>query len=115
MKEKRIASLKECMAKLKEAQEPYVGGSSAWVLLQSAFGYVTSLHHLEAETKFDEETLGVKNPQTFVMDHSRLKMKKKNKNFVKKNKCPYCLYPCDSAFMHDDAHDKGKPMRQETS
>ncbi len=34
-------------------------------------------------------------------------MKKKNKHFVKKNICPYCTYPCDSAFMHED--DKQKP------
>lgn len=24
---------------------------------------------------------------------------KKNKNFVKRNLCPYCTYPCDSASM----------------
>ena len=26
-------------------------------------------------------------------------MKKKNKDFVKRNYCPYCTYPCDSAMM----------------
>ena len=35
-------------------------------------------------------------------------MKKKNSFFVKKNKCPYCLYPCDSAFLDpNDPHKKG--------
>lgn len=36
-------------------------------------------------------------------------MKRKNKNFVKRNRCPYCTYPCDSAFMQDDKYDKEKP------
>lgn len=25
--------------------------------------------------------------------------KRKNKDFVKRNRCPYCTYPCDSATM----------------
>lgn len=61
MKEKRIEMLKECMKKIKEVQDCYLGAHSGWVLLQAAYGHVTSLHHLEAETQFDEETLGVKN------------------------------------------------------
>lgn len=60
MKEQRIKMLEECIAKIKEVQACYLGAHSAWVLLQAAYGHVTSLHHLEAEANFDEETLGVK-------------------------------------------------------
>lgn len=28
--------------------------------------------------------------------------KKKNKEFVKRNRCPYCTYPCDSATNLDE-------------
>lgn len=31
-------------------------------------------------------------------------MKKKNRDFVKRNKCPYCTYPCDSASQIDGKH-----------
>jgi|GEM_PF-3992896 hypothetical protein len=60
MKENRIKRLKDCMDEIKRIQEFYVGASSGWILLQAAKGHLTSLHHLEAETHFDEETLGVK-------------------------------------------------------
>jgi hypothetical protein len=34
----------------------------------------------------------------------------KNKYFVKRNICPYCTYPCDSAAMIDiDGDDKPEP------
>jgi hypothetical protein len=60
MKQQRIKMLKECMEKIKAIQDCYLGAHSGWVLLQAAHGHVMSLHHLEAETTFDEKTLGVK-------------------------------------------------------
>lgn len=52
--------LKNCMNEIKKIQEFYVAGSSGWVLLQTAKGHLISLHYIEADTNFDEETLGVK-------------------------------------------------------
>jgi hypothetical protein len=60
MKEKRIKMLAECLEKIKEVQENYVGASSGWVLLRAAWGHISSLHHLESDTNFDDDTLGVK-------------------------------------------------------
>jgi hypothetical protein len=60
MKNKRIKMLKECLNKINEIQGFYIAVSPAWILIQTAKGHLTSVHHLEAETKFDEETLGVK-------------------------------------------------------
>lgn len=34
------------------------------------------------------------------------KSKKKNKDFVKRNRCPYCTYPCDSATTIDKYENK---------
>lgn len=35
---------------------------------------------------------------------------KKNKYFVKKNKCPYCTYPCESAIMSEKNPDKNEEI-----
>lgn len=60
MKEKRIESLKEIMDKIKEMQESYIAGTSAWSLLQAASGPIIVLHHLEGENLFSDEVLGAK-------------------------------------------------------
>ncbi len=60
MKDKRIKMLAECMAKIKEVQDYYIGAYTGWILLQAAKQHIMALHHLEDETNFSEEELGVK-------------------------------------------------------
>lgn len=64
MKENRIKMLIECMLIIQELQKSYTPASPGWILLQAAYGHVKSLHHLEDETVFDEEILGVKRETT---------------------------------------------------
>lgn len=60
IKDKRIIMLNDCFGSIKGIQLFYVPDSPGWVFLQAAVGPVKSLYHLEAETNFDDETLGVK-------------------------------------------------------
>lgn len=60
MKENRIKELKEIIDKIKEMQNSYVAGTSAWSLLQAASGPIIVLHHLEGENLFADEVLGAK-------------------------------------------------------
>jgi hypothetical protein len=59
MKNERIELLKKILLDLEIAKNEYIKVSPAWILINTAQGHVKSLHHLEAETSFDEETLGV--------------------------------------------------------
>lgn len=59
MKVKRIKMLMDCLVNLQEIKNEYIGASPAWILINAAQGHLKSVHHLEAETNFDEETLGV--------------------------------------------------------
>jgi len=60
IREDRIRMLNELMKKIKEVSKIYREASPAWILLQAAYGHINSIRHLEAETNFDEKTLGVK-------------------------------------------------------
>lgn len=59
----RIDELEVVMHHLKKASSFYIPSSPAWVLIQAAWGHINSLHHLEAKTNFDENTLGVKDTE----------------------------------------------------
>lgn len=59
----RIDGLETIMHQLKRVSSFYVPSSPAWVLIQAAWGHINSLHHLEAKTNFDENTLGVKDTE----------------------------------------------------
>lgn len=60
LKEERIEMLAETLNKIKELSLIYKEGSPAWVLIQASFGHIKSVHYLESEANFDEETLGVR-------------------------------------------------------
>jgi len=60
MKDNRIKALQEIIDKIKEIQESYIPGTSAWSLLQAASGPIIVLHHLEGENLFADEVLGAK-------------------------------------------------------
>ena len=59
LKNSRIEMLMDCLLKLEEVKKLYTPSSPGWILIHTAQGHVKSLHHLESETNFDEETLGV--------------------------------------------------------
>ncbi len=63
MKEKRIAQLEICMNELKAVSVLYKQASPAWILIQATWCHLKSIHHLEAETKFDSKTLGAKDEE----------------------------------------------------
>lgn len=60
LKEGRVEMLESCIKKIEEVSLLYNKASPGWTLIQSAWGHINSLHHLEAMTKFDDETLGVR-------------------------------------------------------
>lgn len=60
----RINTLKTLLILLKDMGKHYIGGSPAWVLNQAAWGHINSIYHLETETCFDKQTLGVKQDET---------------------------------------------------
>ena len=60
LKENRIKMITDCLLKIEEIQELYQGAHPAWVLIRAARGHVQALRYLEAESNFDDETLGVK-------------------------------------------------------
>jgi len=57
-KEKRITMLTNCLLYLQKIRNEYRPSSPAWVLIHAAQEHIKGLHHLEAQTNFDEETLG---------------------------------------------------------
>lgn len=59
-KDGRIEILNNNIQSLKETMKLYNVGSPAWTLMQAALGHVNSLYHLEAQTSFDDETMGVR-------------------------------------------------------
>ncbi len=59
-KKLRLDALESCTTAIKTLSQCYNPVSPAWILLQAAFGHINSIHHLESDTTFDEETLGVK-------------------------------------------------------
>lgn len=60
LKKERVKMLDECIQKIFEVSKIYMPASPAWTLIQSSWGHLKSVHHLETETKFDSHTLGVK-------------------------------------------------------
>jgi hypothetical protein len=50
-----------CMDMMEVLKNEYSPASSAWILIHAAKGHIKSLHYLDCESKFDPETLGVKN------------------------------------------------------
>lgn len=60
LKEERIEMLDETINKIKEVSMLYTKASPGWTLIQASWGHINSLRHLEAETNFDEKTLGVR-------------------------------------------------------
>ena len=58
MKEKRIEMIKMMMDSVKKIQESYIQGSSGWALLQAAWSPLMVMHHIEAETIFDDKIIG---------------------------------------------------------
>lgn len=59
MKEKRIEDLDNAINQLIYLSTLYRKASPAWILIQAAWGHIHSVHHLEKDTAFCEETLGV--------------------------------------------------------
>jgi hypothetical protein len=59
-KENRIQILKELLTDLEDLKYNYREASPAWILIVAAQGHLQSIKHLEKDTTFDDETLGVK-------------------------------------------------------
>lgn len=59
LKEHRIKMIDGCLEKIKEISELYRKGYPAFTLIEYAWGHINALHHIESETNFDDETLGV--------------------------------------------------------
>lgn len=58
--ELRIELLNNCIKNLKNLSTFYKPAYPAWILIQSAWGHLKSVHHLETETIFPKSDLGVK-------------------------------------------------------
>lgn len=60
MSKGRFDNIVDCINNIKNLSKFYKPASPAWVLIQAAYGHINSIYHLEVETSFDKETLGVK-------------------------------------------------------
>lgn len=63
-KEKHLKLMLDTMVNLQEIKNNYIPASPGWILANTAQGHLKSLHHLCAETNFDDETLGVRNVES---------------------------------------------------
>lgn len=60
LKTQRIAMIEDCLNKMLQIAAIYTKCSPGWTLIESSLSCIKVLHHLESETNFDEETLGVR-------------------------------------------------------
>lgn len=60
MKEKRIQIIKECMKEIEEMLNFYKVYAPCWTLLYASKENMKTIYHLETETNFNDEHLGVR-------------------------------------------------------